>query len=115
MVFAKVGSAGLVAIASISLSSLFIASSAAGAKSATATLSNGGTPPNGPVQGASRGLAACAEAPDDSGRASVAAEADRNVRRCMKTPEIIVAPSALYDKVMMATIWVARDSPADRG
>src|SRR5687767_1361130 len=53
MVLAKVGGAGSFAILSSSARFSFIAASRAGSKSATATLSKGGTPPYDPVQAAS--------------------------------------------------------------
>ena len=87
MVFSKVGGAGLFAIASISFSSRTMAASRAGAKSATTTLSKGGTPSKGPVQGASRGAPSAAKA--GSGRVaapSAALETARNMRRSMKSP-----------------------------
>src|SRR4051812_40357833 len=48
-VFSNVGSAGLLAIAAISLRACFMAAWRAGLKSATLTLSNVGTPPYGPA------------------------------------------------------------------
>src|SRR5436190_23767155 len=68
-VFANVGAALLLAIASISFRFSAIACSSAGLKSATFTLSNGGTPPYGPVHFSVSGLTA-------AGSASFAAAAD---------------------------------------
>jgi hypothetical protein len=53
IVLSNVGFAGSLAIFSTSASSSAIAASSAGAKSATFTRSNGGTPPYGPAHGAS--------------------------------------------------------------
>src|SRR5262245_60393694 len=58
MVFSKSGFAGFFATASISFRFEAIAASRAGLKSATLTLSNGGTPPYGPVHFSSRTLSA---------------------------------------------------------
>src|SRR5687767_11943405 len=55
-VFSKVGGAGSFAIFSTSASCSAMAASSAGSNSETCTLSNGGTPPWGPVHGASRGF-----------------------------------------------------------
>src|SRR5213594_2625942 len=58
MVFSKSGFAEFFAIASISFRFAAIAVSSAGLKSATLTLSNGGTPPYGPVHFSSSGFPA---------------------------------------------------------
>src|ERR1700737_1727 len=58
MVLSKVAREGLAAICSISSRLSAIAASSAGFKSATWKPPKGGTPPQGPVQGASNGLAA---------------------------------------------------------
>src|SRR6266404_3310864 len=56
MVFSKAGAAELFAILSISARFSVIATSSAGLKRATCTLSNGGTPPYGPSQLAKSGF-----------------------------------------------------------
>src|SRR5579872_5800209 len=56
MVLSKVAAAGLPAIASICARFPVMAASSAGLKSATRTLSKGGTPPAGPGHGASSSL-----------------------------------------------------------
>src|SRR5258708_1049152 len=56
MVLSNVGAPGLQAIGLISARFSAMASSSAALKSATRTLSNGGTPPAGPTHGDSNGL-----------------------------------------------------------
>ncbi len=63
MVFSKVGGAGFSAISRTATSWAAMAASPAGTKSSTRTDAKGGSPPNGPRQGASRGLAFDAGSP----------------------------------------------------
>ena len=56
MVLSKVGAAGFLAMPSISARFSAIAASSAGPRSLTLNRPNGGTPPHGPVQGASSTL-----------------------------------------------------------
>src|SRR5215813_448957 len=62
MVLSNVGVAGLAAMRSISASLSSIAVWSAGLRSDTLKRPNGGTPPQGPVHGASSGFAASLEA-----------------------------------------------------